>query len=347
MKVVYKSRQLPFVTGTLICLFVFLAIVSLHNTGNLERLELAAYDWYIRLRPALPIPNSRIVLVGITESDIHAQGRWPLSDATLAQVLTKLTQYEPRAIGVNIYRDVDVPPGHAELEEVLIQHDTIIMPMFSGDGRKSIAPPSVLADTEQVGFVDILVDPDGTVRRGLLFVGNENTIYYAFALRLVLLYLQAEGVFSQSDPDNPQYLRLGPTTIRRFETNDGGYVRADARGYQFLLDFRDTPQTFPSFSLASLLSGEIGLNAIKDKIVLIGAMAESVPNTFYTPLSLGLQADQHIQGLVLHASIVSQLLRSALDGIGPMHVVSDGYEWGWIVLWALLGGVVGSRSRSL
>src|SRR5687768_15653355 len=103
-----KCFRSPFLTSVVVGMVVFLGIMGLRSTGNLEFLELVAYDWYIRLRPETSTSAARIALIGITERDIRAQGRWPLPDATLAQVLSALAQYQPRAIGLDIYRDVQV-----------------------------------------------------------------------------------------------------------------------------------------------------------------------------------------------------------------------------------------------
>ena len=166
-------------------------------------------------------------------------------------------------------------------------------------------------------------------------------------LRLALLYLRAEGIRPQPDPANPQHMRLGYTTIRPLEMNDGGYVGVDARGYQFLLDFQGARRAFPFFSLTALLAGEIEPQAIKDKIVLIGVTAESVKDFFYTPFSRGLQTDQQMSGIELHGHIVSQLLRFALDGHSPIATASGWHEGVWILLWSLMGGAIGVRVRSL
>lgn len=332
----------PLISSLCISLLVGLSLLGLRNLGYLESPELGAYDQYIRSRPALAAPNARIVLLGVTEDDISTLGRWPIPDAMMAQILTTLMQDEPRAIGLDIYRDVEVPPGRDALNDVLSRHSAIVVPMsVGGDGKKGVAPPAVMAGTEQVGFNDILVDRGGIVRRGLLFMGHEGMTHYAFALRLALLYLQAEGLYPQADPTNPNLLRLGPTTIRRFEANDGAYIEADARGYQFLIDFQEVPGTFPVFTLSDLLDGNVPRQAIHDKIVLFGTMAESVHDAFYTPFSMDLQAEQQMPGLLLHASIASQLLRSALNGSSSMRVLSDAVEWGWILLWSVLGGVIG------
>ncbi|MBI3796169.1 MAG: adenylate/guanylate cyclase domain-containing protein [Deltaproteobacteria bacterium] len=337
----------PLVASLLVSVLVFLGVFTLRSLGSLEAVELAAYDWYLRLRPDPSLPDSRIVLITITETDIRNQGRWPLTDATLARALEILSQYQPRAIGLDLHRDVPVPPGREALEAILTSTPNIIVAEKFGHGTElGIPPPSVLENTDQVGFNDIVVDPGGIVRRGLLFLDDGVNVSYAFALRLALLYLQVEGITPQPDVSNPQYIRLGHMTIRPLAANDGGYVGADTRGYQFLLDFREIRGSFPSFSLTALLSGEIAPEVIKDKIVLVGVAAESVKDFFYTPYSRGLYVKQQIPGIALHAQIVSQLLRSGLEGSAPVATLSEWYEGGWVLLWSMLGGISGLWVRS-
>ncbi|HBZ56363.1 MAG TPA: hypothetical protein DEO88_13230, partial [Syntrophobacteraceae bacterium] len=91
----------------------------------------------VRLLPKIASANPRIVLIGITEDDIRNQGVWPLPDATLAESLSILLRAEPRAIGLDIYRDIPVPPGHAELESVLEKHRQIIAVTKFGSGGVS------------------------------------------------------------------------------------------------------------------------------------------------------------------------------------------------------------------
>jgi adenylate cyclase len=337
----------PLAVSVLTSLLVGLCMVGLRRSGSLEALELAAYDWHIRFRPGAAVSDPRIVLIAITEGDIRHLGRWPIPDATMAQVLERLTQYRPRAIGLDIYRDIVVPPGREQLDALLTSNRHIVTVTKLGEGgADGVPPPPVLKHTDQVGFSDILVDRGGIVRRGLLFLHDGETVAYSFPLRLALLYLQAEGLGPQPDALNPQHLRLGPTTIRPFETHDGGYVGVDAGGYQFLLDFQGARGAWRTFSLTTLLAGEIDPQAIKDKIVLIGVTAESVKDFFYTPHSRGRQTDQQVSGIGLHALIISQLLRFALDGGSPVAIVSDRYEEAWILLWSIMGGGIGLWVRS-
>ncbi len=344
-----STRQLlrsPSVASVVASILVFLSIIGLRSTGSLEFLELGAYDWYVRWRPGASVPDSRIVLIAITEQDIRNHGH-PLPDAILAQVLERLARFRPRAIGLDIYRDIPVPPGREKLDAVLTSNPHIIAVMKVGEGRLEGTPsPLALKDTDQVGFSDIVVDPGGIVRRGLLFQDVGETTAYSLALRLALLYLRRGGIALQPDASNAEHVRLGPTTIRPFEANDGGYVGADAGGYQFLLDFKGARWTFPAYSLTTLLSGDIEPEAITDKIALIGSVAESVPDVFYTSYSRGLQANQQVPGIELHAHIVSQLLRLALDGNSPVATPSKWQEWFWVLLWSAMGGMMGLRVRS-
>jgi adenylate cyclase len=164
-------------------------------------------------------------------------------------------------------------------------------------------------------------------------------------LRQALLYLKAEGIMPQPDPFNPDYLRLGKTTLRPFESNDGAYVGADAGGYQVLLDFKGFRAPLQSFSLTELLSGKVDPGVIKDRVVLVGVDTESVKDFFYTPYSRGAQV-QPISGLALHAQIISQLLRSALEGSKQIAVMSDTQEAAWTLLWGIMGGALGLWVRS-
>src|SRR5436189_4675873 len=88
---------------------VAVGVLGLRSLGIMEALELAAYDWYLRLSPGHLAADSRILLVTVTDADIRTQGRWPLPDATLAEAVEELARHSLRAIGLDLYRDIPVP----------------------------------------------------------------------------------------------------------------------------------------------------------------------------------------------------------------------------------------------
>lgn len=172
------------------------------------------------------------------------------------------------------------------------------------------------------------------------------TAGYSLALRLALLYLKEEGIEPRPDAANPEHIRLGPTTLRPFEPDDGSYVRADARGYQFLLDFKDAPESFHTLSLTALLSGEVDPREISGRIVVLGVVAQGVKDFFYTPYSSSLQNDEQVSGMALHAHIASQLLRFGLGESHPVRTAGGRQQVFWVFLWSLIGGCTGLVAKS-
>ena len=340
----------PPVACILVSTMVAGIIIAARQGGYLEPWELAAYDLTLRFQPANARSKPPIVLIGITENDInHTLAGWPLTDSIMAKLLEKIATHQPHAIGVDIYRNFSVPPGQEALDRALAAHPEIIMvTKFARVGESAVPPPHG-ARPEQVGFTDLLIDRDGVVRRGLLFLGNDNEEQTSsFSLRLALLHLQAIGITPQPDPTHPEHLQLGSVTFRPFEPNDGGYVEADAGGYQILLDFRGESEPILSIPLSTVLSGQMKPGILKDKIVLLGVTAESVPDRFHTPLSAGPgHKERGIYGVFVHAHIVNQLLRAALNGIRPIGTLSDAQESIWIALWALGGGIIAFAARSI
>lgn len=330
-----------------ITLLVFLGILGLRWEGYLESAELDAYDWSLRLRPVKPGPTSPITLVAITDEDIRELGHWPVTDEVLARALTIVAQHHPRAIGVDIYRDLEVPPGRQELNQILSAHPEMMMVMKFGKIEQGGIPgPAVLRGTDRVGFSDVVVDADGIVRRGLLFLDDGINFYRAFSLLLALQYLKPAGIVPEPAVENPDWVQLGQTVFRPFESHDGGYVEADAQGYQFLLDLERGENVFPTISLGALLAEDFKPEWVQNNIVLIGVVAQGVKDYFYTSQCGTLTVCPQIPGIELHGYIVRQLLRSAQEkGHVVIATFPDSLEAGWIGLWVLGGGLIGAWVR--
>jgi adenylate cyclase len=325
---------------------VFLVVAWLTSLGVLQPVELAAYDIGVQLRPAPEWREPRIAVVRITDEDIRRIGHWPMNDDVAADILEALLRGAPRAIGFDLYRDLAVPPGSERFAALLRDTPNFVgVEKFLSVGRSAVPPPPPLAGTDRVGFADLVLDPGGVVRRGLLFLDDGERVAYSLALRLTLLYLAAEGIGPQAGDPDPSHLRLGRLTVVPFESNDGGYVQADAAGYQFLLDFRGGVQPFDSYTLSQLLDGQLPEGALRDRIVLLGVTADSVKDFFLTPFSRG--KDTVLHGVFIHAHAISQLLRGALDGERPLRFLPKWVEYGWILLWSIVGAGLALLVRSI
>lgn len=316
----------------------------LQPTNLLEPLELSSYDRLIQLRPALP-PDPRLLVVKITEADIQSYG-FPLKDGVLNELLGKLEQYQPAVIGLDIYRDIPVEPGHAELSKRLQSSDRIIPVCKISDLDNPGTPPPPGVPEARVGFADMGVDNNGIVRRGLLFAfpprTSRCTSPLSLSFQLAQRYLEQKGI--QADKTQEQYLKLGKVLFKPLLPTDGGYQDGDNGGYQILLNYR-TPNTTDhplahSVTLSDILSNRVDASSVKDRIVMIGVTAPSIDDAFYTPYSSGQQRIQKMPGVVVHGQIVSQLLSTVLDGRPQLWFLSEWGEVLWIWVWSLTGGIL-------
>lgn len=320
-------------------------ILVLRLSGVLQPLEWGALDWWFRLRPAQPT-DTRITIVGINESDIERIGTWPASDAVIARLISRVKQYQPRAIGLDLYRNLPVEPGHAELVKVFESTPNLIgiEKKVSGEDGSAIAPPPALAKKGQVGVNDVVVDADGRIRRGLLFLTTPDGQNAAsLGLILATLYLDREGIIPESGSSG--YMKLGSTVFKPFEASDGGYVRADAAGYQILLNFRGGHGSFPTVSMTDVLEDRVDPQMLRDRIVLIGPTAASLKDIFYTPYSSNtlttvFTSPDRTYGVEIQANLISHILGATLDGRTTIKVWSQQLEGVWIFVWTSLGATL-------
>ncbi|MCL1468464.1 CHASE2 domain-containing protein [Argonema galeatum] len=330
-------------------------IIILRLTGLLQSLEWAALDQFYRRRPPEAI-DDRIVIVGIDESDLKKIGSWPISDEILAKLLLKIKAQQPRAIALDLYRDLPVEPGHQALVKVFESTPNLIgiKKVVGNERGVAISPSPVLSRLGRVAANDVVLDSDGKIRRGILFLTPENqNPITSLGLRMAMIYLQAEGITPQSAQNG--FLRLGKTVFVPFEASDGSYVGADAGGYQVLLNFRGRGDNFPTVSMTDILENRIPADLmrdragapLRDRIVLIGPTAASLNDFFYTPYSGGLSdAVQRMTGVEIHAHLTSQILSSAIEGRSPIKTWPDPLEYGWIFLWSWVGAVLSWQLQS-
>lgn len=339
--------------ATIASTLVAATVLGIRFLGLLQPWELAAFDRLMQWRPAEP-PDRRLVIVAITEADVQAQDpsqrRGSLSDATLAKLLQKLDALQPRAIGLDIYRDYPVQPDLPNLARRLQQTDRLIATCKVSDralDNPGIPPPPEVP-IDRLGFSDFIPDTDGRVRRHLLSLTPEPTspclTPYAFNVQLAFRYLAAEGILAKwTEAGN---LQLGKTVLPYLNPRMGGYQGIDAGGYQILLDYRAAKQVATQVTLGDILADRVNPASIRDRLVLIGTTAESFGDYWHTPYSRGFAAQTQMSGVTLQAHAVSQLLSAVLDDRPLLRAMP---QWGdalWIWGWSILGGAIVPKGRS-
>jgi adenylate cyclase len=322
-------------------------VILLRWVGLFQSWEWAAFDQYLRLRPLEP-PDDRIVLVGIDEADIKEIGKAMIPDGVYARLLQKLKARQPRAIGLDVYRDLPVEPGHQQLVQVFESTPNLVgIQKVVGDiRREAVAAPPALKAKGQVGANDVILDADSKLRRSLLYVQTPaGETVFSFGLYTALLYLEAAGIKPEI-VEGTKTWRLGKTTFARFQPNDGGYVRADADGYQMLLNYRGPAKHFSTVSMTDILNDRVSADWGRDRIILIGYVGESFQDFHLTPYSSGLLSlPERMAGVEVHANIASQIISAALDGRPLIKSWAEPLETLWILLWSFVGATLSWKWR--
>ncbi|XHX77427.1 MAG: CHASE2 domain-containing protein [Stenomitos frigidus ULC029] len=343
----YKQRQYWINWQFMLAAFGTAGLVlTLRLLGVLEVFELAALDQLFLLRPK-EASDSRIVIVTIDEADLQQQQQWPMSDATLARLLDKIRQQKPAAIGLGLYRDFSFEPGHQQLQKIFETTPNLIgIQKVSSGGEYPVDAPLILKQRDQVGSNNFLLDRDGKIRRGLLYLSDSNNEnIFSLSFKLAELYLRSKRVEPTLTKDNQ--VQIGAAIFPAFESNDGGYAQADSGGYQVILNYRGGIEAFPTISMTDTFEGQIPPDLMRDRIVLIGATASSLKDQFYTSINGGLfSPPKTTPGTVIHANLTSQLLTAALNDRPNIRVWSNPLEGLWIAICCLIVAMLSWKMRS-
>jgi CHASE2 domain-containing sensor protein/two-component sensor histidine kinase len=338
---VWRKVALP---GLLIIALVLLTRWS----GLLQIQEWMAFDSLSRRCPASTV-ESPIIIVGINEAELSAAGGFPIPDLTLANLLEILQEYRPAVIGLDLFRDMPVQPGHSALAQILAQSPNLIgiEMVLNPEPHLNIKPPTMLSP-EQVGFVDVSLDEDGKLRR-MVLTGQtqQGTLKHSFALQLAYRYLTTQKLPFQLGTHPSDLLQLDAFRSNQFRPNFGSYIRADASGEQRLFNFCASQQLFQTLSLTDVLQQNFAPDLFRNQVVIIGMTAPSVNDVFFTSalretLSSNVMrklvpATQLVYGVEVQAHAVNQIINGALKRQPQIRVWADVWESGWIVVWGLLG----------
>ncbi|UBF27678.1 TIR domain-containing protein [Kovacikia minuta CCNUW1] len=366
---VITSRKAPFPkpklqTAVLTSLAVATLVMGIRFLGLLQPLELAAYDGLMRLRPSEE-KDDRLLVVEINDQDARDQINREeiglgsgLKDPSLERLLSKLAQYKPRIIGLDIYRDFNakVPALADRLRNTdhLVGVCDISRKNNLVGGAEPIREIRFDRIPDRTGFSTPVVDEGEMNRRQLLMYPSGSKfcrgVQESFGLVIARRYLQAEGKPHQLplwSSDQKEYrgdLTLNGIRLPRLGNWSGGYqqnLNAEAK-VQTLLKYRtfdgnpdgERTKFADHVSLAEALKDSFNGERVKDRIVLIGFTSESVSNDYSnTPYG-------RIPGVWIQAQSVSQILSTALEGRSLIWWLPCWGDALWIGGWALVGGLI-------
>ena len=251
-----------------------MALVAwLSTADSLGRVNHLVQDAGMRLvsRPAHP----DIVIVAIDDASIAAIGRWPWRRALHAELISRLTAQNPRAIGMDVLlneADLDYPEDDLLLTDAIRRSARVVLPVlrrgYGPVSNQTDLPWPAFADAAAgLGHVHVAPDSDGVVRSLYLQEGPAAAPWHHFSTALQCVADRQPAATCGRSPasatDTSPWQRIEPTLI------------AYAAG----------PSPFTTYSYIDVLRGQLPAGALDGKYVLVGAAASGLGDMFATPVS--------------------------------------------------------------
>lgn len=304
---------------TIAILIGCLTATTFNSLGWLQISERKLYDYYLTSRPEEP-QDRKIVIVGLNEKDIEKLS-FPISDDTLATLLTKIKAGNPRAIGLDLHRNVNIGTENNQKLDNIFSSTPQLIGVEKTDGgnrhHKSISPPTQLEKLGQTGASEIIEDGEsGVVRRGYLYVQKSqdtNKILPSFGLAIALKYLEPENIHP-TGYGKESWLKLKNAVFPMLQSNRLFYSNRSIDNYQTIINYYNTQEKFSQVSVSEVLEDRVEANFFQDKIVFIGTTAETVEDIYTTPYSYrNLENYDFTYGVEIHASLTSEIINAALE----------------------------------
>jgi adenylate cyclase len=314
----------------LLALAIPLILAALRLTdaepAPLQDLEAQTLTLRYQLRGPLE-PSGAVTLVMIDDRTLAEYGRWPLSRRLIAQAVRRLTTDGARVVAADLLfaePEPGVPDPDAELADALAASPRAIVgfaflfdperaqsgglppalmdaafrvvrePALSTDAGPAVDPAGLIAPLEPLAraavpaHVSVLLDADGQLRH------DQTAIRYGDAW-FPSLPIEAVRRFRDIGPDATVLhvgsgIALGPD-----------FIATDGR-MRLAVNHYGPPGTIETHSMADLLDGKLTPETFRGRVVLIGASARGVGDSFATPFSRTLPGAEHL------ATVIDNLL---------------------------------------
>lgn len=225
-------------------------------------------------------------------------------------------------LGVLFQQEADVNVGKLKTSTIKLLDESASVAKIKGiEFSGQLANVDVLQEAVYgQGFFNSAPDPDGFIRRAALVIKHKGQFYPSLALEAARLFNLAEEIDLETTklPANDIY----NITAVKFGNNR---IPTDEYG-RVLVPFRGGQKSFPYYSAADILNGDIGADLLEGGVAFIGTSAVGLADLRAT--SVGLQ----YPGVEVHANVFEGILQPELFSYRP-----DWWEGALLVQILLLG----------
>lgn len=311
-------------------LFSLVLTIFLSFSSPMQRLKLNVVDELFQIRGPIPIQDTTVVIVPISQQadqSIPYKYPWPMD--LHAKLVQHLNEAGAAAIGFDVifdkYDKYD-PENDTTFANALKKYGNVVLGASvenshqnRGQGSSSLAttmvgPNTLLreSDPNPVGIVRAWKDADASIRKYILDMNYNGHRYLSMGLELLKL---RDNISSDEIHDGSDAFKLGPFEIPKYTS------------HLMAINYFGGPGTFPTYDFDTVIDDStvilasedstfqmnafsdpnFGLkysNAFKNKIVLVGATMPELHDLHSTPF-----ADQgNMAGVEMHANAIQTIL---------------------------------------
>ncbi len=267
--------------------------------GAAGRWDIGICDW---LNQRESVTNKKIYIIGIDDKALGQYGpvnTWSRDiPAKLVEILNADSSARPAVIGLDVIyseRTDDEADNHfanacREAGNVVVARSFSFKEMPGrGEGGKItynpyhvdyvIEPYESLCASAARGYANTTVDADGYVRQAMAYIDYEGERAYSFSSQIYKTYQESRGQQA-----------LFPGTY--------------GDGNRFYFTYSGKPGGYNTVSMADVLDGSIDAGIFQGAIVLVGAYAVGMQDSYAPAISHNSQ----MYGVEIHANIIEALL---------------------------------------
>jgi adenylate cyclase len=315
-----------------------------HGRGHLrflDRIESTTIDLRTLFR-GTKVPPDVVTIVAIDDTLVKKKGLYPLPRIDLARIIDAIAHLEPKVIAIDLLLvDKGADDADDALAKSLALRPTVLaaaaifpeasQSIVAENDRGPLArlpradglllPLKKFADQAQIGVANVASDQTGTPRSVPMLFRTSDRVELSFALRVASL---AAGTQPTIEPNRLLLdQRSVPTDV----------------DHALPITFYGPRRTIRTMSAASVLDGDIAPQAIRNRIVVIGAAVSGGGDFFSSPF------DRLLPGVEVMSTAITHLIA----GDGPLRDrsvrVADGAIA--VLLPAILVGLIAWRRNAM
>jgi len=314
--------------SALLAVLTVLFVLALYYTQNpfLEAFEARTYDLRFReMRGAIPLEPS-IGIIAIDDKSIAELGRYPWTRSQYARLLERLQAAQVKAVMFDAFfpEHEDMVNDQAFSAAMQKAGNVTLAQLFEygPDGQvKGVTRslPEFERAAASTGQINLFPDEDGVNRRVPLLIEADGKLHPSLGMTAAMIAL---GVKDYS--------------VEAFEVIVGGrHVPVDGQ-YAMWINYTGPPGGYPRYSFTDVVHGRVPAEALKGKVLFVGATALGVYDMRVTPFH------GNTPGVEIHATVADNIISDRFIRQGGIEAVMDMF---FIVVLGLLAYFLTTRLR--